>query len=78
MAGKGKVTKADLKKGTKRVNITFTISEFDELSIYAEYKGLQATTAAKSLLLPELKKEVHRILKVEKYVPKSQRGLKML
>lgn len=78
MAAKGKVTKADLKKGTKRVNITFTITEFDELSIYAEYKGLQATTAAKSLLLPELKKEIHKILKVEKYVPKVQRGIKAL
>lgn len=78
MAAKTKVTKADLKKGVKRVNITLTISEFDKLGIIAEYKGIQATSIAKSLLMPELEKEAKRILVTEKYVPKNQRGLKLL
>jgi hypothetical protein len=78
MAAKTKVTKADLKKGVKRVNITLTISEFDKLGIIAEYKGIQATSVAKSLLMPELEKEAKRILVTEKYVPKNQRGLKLL
>lgn len=78
MAAKTKVTKADLKKGVKRVNITLTIAEFDKLGIIAEYKGIQATSVAKSLLMPELEKEAKRILVTEKYVPKNQRGLKLL
>jgi hypothetical protein len=78
MAAKTKVTKSDLKKGVKRVNITLTISEFDKLVLIAEYKGIQATSVAKSLLMPELEKEAKRILVTEKYVPKNQRGLKLL
>jgi len=78
MAAKTKVTKSDLKKGVKRVNITLTIAQFDLLNIIAEFKGIEHTTAAKSILIPEIQKESKRILTVEKYTPKSQRGIKLL
>ncbi|MFA5235082.1 MAG: hypothetical protein WC390_11845 [Sulfurimonas sp.] len=78
MAGKTKVTKKDLKKGTKRVNITLSIKEFDSLSTIAEFKGIEHTTAAKMLLIPEINKEIKRILVTEKYTPENQRGIKAL
>lgn len=79
MATKTKVTKEDLNRGYKRVNITLTIEEFDKLTIISEYKGIDHhTTAAKSLLIPEINKEAKRILVTEKYIPKTQRGLKAL
>jgi len=64
--------------GRKRVNLVFTIQEYDNLTIYAEAKNIPATTAAKSLLMPKLEKEVDILLQKEKYVPKNARGLKCL
>lgn len=73
-----KVTKKDIEKKTKRVNLTLTIEEFDSLNLIAEFRGIEHTSAAKMLLIPEMQKEASRILKVEKYVPKAQRGMKIL
>lgn len=78
MAAKTKVSKADLNRGVKRVNLTLTIEEFDKLAVIAEFKGTEHTTAAKTLLIPEINREAKRILVTEKYVPKNQRGLKIL
>lgn len=78
MPAKKKVSKKDIQKRTKRVNLTLSIEEFDSLNLIAEFRGIEHTSAAKMLLIPEITKEAERILKKEHYVPKSQRGLKIL
>lgn len=78
MAAKVKMNKSVIKAGFKRVNLKLSIAEYDNLAIYAEAKNIPATTAAKSLLMPTLEKEVETLLKKEKYVPKAERGIKAL
>jgi hypothetical protein len=78
MPARSKVSKKDLQKSTKRVNLTLSIEEFDKLNLIAEFRGKEHTSIAKMLLIPEINKEAKRILTVEKYVPKSQRGMKLL
>ena len=78
MAAKVKMNKSVIKAGFKRVNLKLSIAEYDNLSIYAEAKNIPATTAAKSLLMPILEKEVETLLEKEKYVPKAARGIKAL
>jgi hypothetical protein len=78
MPAKKTVSKKDIEKRTKRVNLTLSIEEFDKLNLIAEFRGMEHTSIAKMMLIPEINKEATRILKVEKYVPKSQRGLKFL
>lgn len=73
-----KVTKKDIQKKTKRVNLTLSISDFDKLNLIAEFRGMEHTSIAKMLLIPEIDKEAKRILEKEHYVPKSQRGIKLL
>jgi len=78
MPAKVKMNKTILKAGFKRVNLKLSIAEYDQLSIYAEAKNIPATTAAKSLLMPIVEKEVETLLKKEKYVSKAARGMKAL
>lgn len=78
MAAKTKVTKKDLIKGVKRVNITLSIQEFDLLNVVSEYNNIEHTTQAKSILMKEVIRESERIIKKEKYVPKAQRGEKLI
>lgn len=78
MATKTKVTKKNIQQDKKRVNLTLSIEEFDLLNLIAEFRSAEHTSVAKTLLMPEVRKEAKRILNVEKYVPKSQRGLKLL
>lgn len=78
MPAKVKMNKKVIQQGFKRVSMKLTLEEYDKLSIYAERKSIQATTAAKSLLMPILEKEVDLVLSKEKYVPKAARGLKIL
>jgi hypothetical protein len=78
MAAKVKMNKTVIKAGFKRVNLKLSIAEYDKLSIYAEAKNIPATTAAKSLLMPIIEKEVETLLKKEKYVPKAARGISVL
>lgn len=78
MASKTKVSKGDIQKGYKRVNITLSIQEFDLLSICAEFDSIEHTTKAKSILMKEVNKEAKRIIEKEKYIPKSQRGIKAI
>lgn len=77
MPARSKVSKKDLQKSTKRVNLTLSITEFDKLNLIAEFRGMEHTSIAKMLLIPEINKEAKRILTVEKYTPKSQRGIKL-
>ncbi len=77
MAAKTKITEKDLKRKTKRVNLTFTIEEFDLLSIISESKGIEHTTCAKSILIPEINRIAKNLLIKEKYIPKTQRGLNL-
>lgn len=78
MAAKVKMNKTVIKAGFKRVNLKLSIAEYDKLSIYAKAKNIPATTAAKSLLMPIIEKEVETLLKKEKYVPKAARGISAL
>ncbi len=78
MAAKSKVTKEDLKKNKKRVNITLDIKMFDLLCVIAESKNTNHTTIAKMLLCPEIERVAKDLLDKKKYIPKSQRGIKFL
>lgn len=73
MRKKPAVTKADLQAGKKRVNLTLSIPEFDDLFLVAEYNKINYTTLANSLVIKETRAEAAKIRKTD-YVPIAQRG----
>lgn len=67
------ITKKDLENGMKRVNLTLSISEFDDLHLVSEYKKINFTTLACSYVVQAARDEAKRIRK-EGYIPEAQRG----
>lgn len=71
-----RVTKRDLESGRKRVNMSLSIPEFDDLNLVAEYQKIDFTTLAHSWVTVRARDEAGKIRKTD-YVPESQRGLNL-
>lgn len=67
------ITKKDLESGSKRVNMTLTIREFEELCLCAEYQKIEYTSLSHSWVVQRSRDESAKIRK-SGYVPESQRG----
>lgn len=57
------VSAKNLKSGIKRVHLTLTIPECENLIEYSEYMGIAPTVIAHSLLVRSLRKEIAIIRK---------------
>lgn len=68
-----KVTKNDIKRGIKRLNISLSIKDIDNLKIVSESQKLKPTTLAGSWVALRAKKEASELLK-SGYMPKVSRG----
>jgi hypothetical protein len=67
------VTKDDIEKNVKRVNICLSIREFDDLALCAEYNKMPTGTLAASWVKMRSSIESLQIRK-SKYVPIAMRG----
>ena len=67
------VTRQDIERGGKRVNICLSIKEFDDLLLCAEFNGVVPGTIAASWLKMRIRDEAAAVRK-SKDVPKAQRG----
>ena len=68
-----KVTRQDIERGGKRVNISLSIKEYDDLMLCAEYNNLMPGAIAASWLKMRVRDESAAIRRT-KYVPIAQRG----
>lgn len=70
---KGTVGKKDIEAGNKRVNLTLSIPEFDDLFLVAEHQKISFTSLACSWVVQRSREEAARIRK-SGYIPIAQRG----
>ena len=68
-----KITKDDIERNVKRVNISMSIQEFDNLALCAEFNKMNTGTYAASRLKIMSREESGRIRK-SGYVPIAMRG----
>lgn len=62
----------ELYLGKKRVNLTLSLMQFDDLFICAEFKNIPFTTLAQSWVIEKSREEAKKILK-NGYIPIAQR-----
>ncbi len=72
-----KVRKADIKVNRKRLNLCFTIKEFDELALCAEFEKMSVSAYCYTILMKDVSTKV-RIINKSGYVPEAQRGENLL
>jgi len=70
---RGKVTKKNIREGRKRVMLSFSISEYDDVALCADKAGLQIATLIQSRIKGAFRIEARNIRK-GKYVPSWERG----
>lgn len=70
---RGTVTGKEIDSGKKRVNLTLSLSEYDDLHLTAEHQNITLTTLACSWVVQRAREEAGKIRK-SGYVPKAQRG----
>jgi len=70
---KAKVSKDDIKADRKRVNLCFTIKEFDDLALSAEFEKMSVSNYCYVLVMKDVATKAATIRK-SGYIPESQRG----
>ena len=68
-----KINGRDINRGKKRINITLSLREFEDLLTVAEEQGLEFTSIAGSWVKQRARDECAKLLK-KGYVPIAARG----
>lgn len=70
---KNVVGRKELESGKKRVGLSLSIEQFDDLFIVAEFMNIPFTTLAQSWVIEKSRDEAKKIL-ISGYIPIAQRG----
>jgi hypothetical protein len=69
-----RITKQDIEKDFKRVNLSLSIEDAENLFLVAEYNGNQKPTALASAWVKQRASIEAQAVRKTAYVPKAQRG----